>query len=635
MLRYMLLVWNPENQNAQITAEAVQGRLRAGATKTWHCHRSAPGFSLWHDDPMHRFVYPLDESDGEVLGTLFRGGSASADYAVLNNLATGESKRIRETRGAFLVDQYWGRYVGVLGGCGSASIYVIRSPRGGLPCFHTVRDGLHVFFSHMEDCAATRLFRFSVNTQYVAAHLCYTGFLGGSTGINEIRELAQGERVRVDPSGHTEWELLWNPAKICTSSARLEPAEAERSIRNVTQKCVWAEAALHPRILHHLSGGLDSAIVLACLRKAPSNPTVVCMNLYDDSPLGDERHFARLSAEAARCRLIEIEHLQGGAPFETLATAACRPCPGAYMAALHYGRAERRIANEWELGAVFDGSGGDQLFYNLESELVAADYLRARGPNREFVTLCASIARITGQTVYSVLGRSIRRRFSNRESILALKRTYSKLLTPQVINQGRPSTDLLHPWLRDMNGVPLGKRYQIQMLTIDLDPYDLTGESGDLVHIAPLLSQPLVECCLRIPSFVLSPHGQSRAAVRRAFVDRVPQVVIERTSKGIVDSFLREALQSNKEFLRSFILDGRLVELGMLDRTKVERLLADETQLFSEQAPELIYDYLDVETWLRSVENRAVSNAVEDFKHGDRTSDRSSPVLCDPLALGS
>ena len=99
----------------------------------------------------------------------------------------------------------------------------------------------------------------------------------------------------------------------------------------------------------------------------------------------------------------------------------------------------------------------------------------------------------------------------------------------------------------------------------------------------PLLSQPLVELCLRIPTYVLIRSGRDRALARRAFANDLPAEIIARYAKGRADHHSRNILDANLAFVRELLLDGALVQKGLLNRTNLELYLTrtDRLPIFS------------------------------------------------------
>jgi asparagine synthase (glutamine-hydrolysing) len=113
-----------------------------------------------------------------------------------------------------------------------------------------------------------------------------------------------------------------------------------------------------------------------------------------------------------------------------------------------------------------------------------------------------------------------------------------------------------------------------------------------------LTSQPLVELCLRIPVHLCIAGAWDRAIARRAFAADVPAEILWRRTKGGIDSYVKEALRRNARFVREMLLDGLLVQSGLLDKARLEEALGDAaigTRIGSAE----IFDHLTTEAWLR------------------------------------
>jgi len=91
--------------------------------------------------------------------------------------------------------------------------------------------------------------------------------------------------------------------------------------------------------------------------------------------------------------------------------------------------------------------------------------------------------------------------------------------------------------------------------------------------VNPLLSQPLVEFCLSVPSWNWIAGGENRSIARRAFESSLPEVLLKRTSKGTPNSFAFEVVDRNRKRLRDHLLDGRLAQHGLLDLAAIEEVL--------------------------------------------------------------
>ena len=115
----------------------------------------------------------------------------------------------------------------------------------------------------------------------------------------------------------------------------------------------------------------------------------------------------------------------------------------------------------------------------------------------------------------------------------------------------------------------------------------------------PLLSQPLVETCLRIPTYVLIRSGRDRAVARQAFERDLPSEIARRQAKGRADQHVRNILDANLDFVRELLLDGVLVKRGWLNRAALELYLTRERSPADHQYSEILQEHLCTEAWLR------------------------------------
>ncbi len=121
--------------------------------------------------------------------------------------------------------------------------------------------------------------------------------------------------------------------------------------------------------------------------------------------------------------------------------------------------------------------------------------------------------------------------------------------------------------------------------------------------ISPLLSQPLVELCLRIPSYTHFHEGRDRGLARRAFADAVPTPILARTWKDRVPGFPEEILRVNLPHIREMLLEGILVRERYLDRAALETALTGAALEATASVGEIL-DHMLVEAWLRSWSER-------------------------------
>lgn len=115
----------------------------------------------------------------------------------------------------------------------------------------------------------------------------------------------------------------------------------------------------------------------------------------------------------------------------------------------------------------------------------------------------------------------------------------------------------------------------------------------------PLLSQPVMEACLRTPSWMWISKGWNRAVARTAFASQLPADVLERRSKGTFMNYNAATYSRNKEAIRRFLVDGLLQSHGLLDTYKIN-LFLDAQPLPHTQSFMRIFSLCMIENWARN-----------------------------------
>ena len=154
-----------------------------------------------------------------------------------------------------------------------------------------------------------------------------------------------------------------------------------------------------------------------------------------------------------------------------------------------------------------------------------------------------------------------------------------------------------HPWVRAANHLPAAKRQQIADLVDSQCFFTASCDYADVVH--PLLSQPVIENCLRTPTYLLTHGGVERALARAAFSNDLPRDVIARTTKGDATAYYHTLLVQNLSAIRERLLDGWLVREKLVNRALLERAL-EENALIDGYAEPYILAAMMAESWARN-----------------------------------
>lgn len=602
MFKYMAFVWDKNDVLQSRIVDQLVPRLRAESA-AWHCALEQPGMRVFHTVKSHSStdVCRLQGNHGVILGALFKNADAQETVAcrVGRQLPIQECAQILASKGSRLVERYWGDYVAILTHPEATGASILRSPMGRLPCQYLKHAGVRIYFSWMEDCLRLQVGRFSVNWEYFATHMIDT-VPTRMTGLCEVSELQPGECIDVTPDGDTT-RMCWEPRKVASTNIVHDEREAAAVLRHAVRTSVHSWAACYDSIVLTLSGGLDSSIVLGCLADAPARPRITCLTEYSPGYDSDERKFARLAVAHTKCcdhveqsRNLEV-HLEG-----MLSVARCAVHRG-IIRRMEVSRPQARLAAEGGAGAFFSGSGGDEVFDPFSPRLSVVDYLFHHGWSIGVRHYLYESAQSESASIWRVGSAVLRQRFfPRRQDMLALATARKPMVNLAVI------ADLRNRFLRAQSAaaassyaVPPGKQSHIDGLLQVEEYYDPAGFPGDAEPIVPLMSQPVIEAVLRIPTYVLSAGGLDRGLARRAFALELPPEIANRRDKGGVNEHTLAILRRNLPFLRGLMLDGVLVQRGLLDRAKLEEALADvpsrtTSGLFG------IHNYISMEAWLRS-----------------------------------
>jgi asparagine synthase (glutamine-hydrolysing) len=603
VFRYIAFVWDgwantksTSDDIVQMLTERLQGTSKqwSGALLRRGMHVFVSGARTGSSE-----VYALNSADCVLLGTVFERCDEQADGPLpRKSFSLSECKQILATGCRSLRAQCWGRYVAFAQDSVRHRSYIFRDPTGGLPCYRIVFRGVEIYCSSVADAAELKVLTLTVDWDYIAARVAFGYIDARETALREVTEVMAGEQLMIGVDKF-ERTFAWNPLDVAADRP-IEVAEAaQQEMHRVTKVCVQSWQARYGSILHKLSGGLDSSIVLGCMKRGPGQPSLTCLTYYSWGSNEDEREWARLVAHAAHVRLLEMKR-NGAARLEDMLTITRSAAPTFYLGPLQTSNVEARVAREIGATAYFSGAGGDQLFYQGQAVLACADYLRTHGLGRRFVEVALHAAQLERLSIWRIFAEAYRQRQplspSNFRSAFASMRT---LTGDHLLAQTTARGGFTHPLFENIENFPPGKFSHASGLAIPTEFYDPLGSPDDPEQVHPLLSQPLIELCLRIPTYVLSNSGWDRAVARRAFRAEVPREVRNRRSKGGMDENAGEILSKNQKRARELLLNGHLVAAGLLDRGRVDQVLSEQPTRISSSVGE-IFDHLSTEIWLRS-----------------------------------
>lgn len=604
MLRYMGLYWNRTNDTAQAAADTIASQLQA-RVPAWSQILATQGLHILHlrDDTSAAAGTSISDERGVVFGTLFRSAkNPNVDATRVMAFSAQERERIVEAAGQTLMDSYWGRYVAFVFDPRHHRLQVFRDPSEGMPCYWMYYNGVTVIFSDLRDAVRVGAVPRSVNWSYIRAHLRWNRLHTHETGFEGVSALRGGECLTCCEGGEMR-SFYWTPHQFCRSTEFEDIASAARGLRSAVHQCAKTWASTYDTMVELLSGGLDSAILLSGLRRGCDASGVVCVNLVTPGAQGDERDYASKAAAFWGCELVE-QHLD---PAEVKLADSVDipviPIPSYHLFSYRMDEAMTHAARYCGAQALMSGRAGDQLFFKSRTSLTVADHIRRHWGFGHLIQIAKDRAIVTGSTITALVADAwkygVRRQQYDPYSTQFQYAPFLDNDTLGLINDD----DFRHPWLTGCYNVPPGKLDHIYTVIDSLIyNYDPLGSALHFDVVNTLISQPIIERCLEIPSYILASGRRDRGLARLAFSEDVPQEILTRRTKGGTSRYFSEVIEHNREFLCEFVLDGELARQKLIVPELLEPLLTG-----AEPFP---IDYcfpfmscISVEAWLRSFDN--------------------------------
>jgi asparagine synthase (glutamine-hydrolysing) len=599
MLRYIALLWEATDAGSSATAQELGRRVHADSDD-WQTVFSKEGLSiLLARSPFPCYAaHPIGDL-GSVLGVVFDRNDPDRSTARTQSrfFNEAESASILRSSGRHLVDNYWGRYVAFL--CDPRGTWkkVLRDPVGDILCYRARVRGVDVYFSSLPDFLKLRALPLSVNWDHLGLRVVTGNAWAEESALNELDCVHPGECVEHQGSRITRG-YYWHPFAIANQPAIERSDTAATELRSTAKACGSAWASLHKDAVHVLSGGLDSSIVLSCIAAAPTHPRVACVNFRTRDPDSDERIYARLTAAHSGVELAEIERhptFDFDGHFRSVPTVGpvCTVMRGLEVQPLVTQFAKVRGAT-----AVFSGDGGDMVFFRGWPQLAVIDYAHCHGLRPELMRQALGAALPTQLSVGRLLMDAVKFGVLGRPwSLTPFILKHCRLITDDVAHRAL-QVNFLNPWNTPSGSLPPGKlmhAFGLSRPGLFRDP--LPGTTV-LDFINPLMSQPILELCLRIPTWLHAAHGKDRVIARAAFAPDLPAEVVLRTWKGAADRHLRDMLVNNITKVREILLEGELIKKGILDRGRMTTALSSAPTRDGSHVAE-VFTYLSTEVWLQ------------------------------------
>lgn len=581
MSGFLLLVGD-EPQVAAVQARHLD-RSTADPPLTLRARHS--GVRLYAQDPLP--VTPFREQSGFIIGRWFRRAPTPRSTPITD----AETSAILATQGRWLIDHLWGGYLAVVAdvSCPNAHV-VLRDASGSFPAYHVETAGCSIYFDDVAVAIGLGLLDPLPDSVFAQHWLAYSGLRTARTGFTAVAELMPGS-ARAVIDGRTKSSALWSPWDHATPERQFDDFdEAAAALHDVVRHCTRLLADGTDRTVLELSGGLDSSIIAAAL--SPARADLSAMTFWTPAPDGDERSYARKTAALCRLPLAEISL----DPLAFTSDAIVRPHglrPGNHPA-LHaiddaFGAHLHAVAAR----TLLTGTGGDNVFCYLTTAAPVVDAFCTFGLSRVTFSALADVADLNGTTLWTA-ARFAWRKARRRERTAGHWPLAGDFLAPDAVPE-RPDR---HPWLdRPARALP-GKVEHIEAIVRIQALLDVSARGVGRTVIHPLLTQPIVETCLRIPSWLWVTGGQNRAVARAAFADALAPEVRTRRGKGRLESICLPLYCAERRTWRDLLLGGWLAQNRIIDADAVDGFLGNDATP-SDDRYFRIFELISIERWAR------------------------------------
>jgi asparagine synthase (glutamine-hydrolysing) len=580
MRRFLAVLWQSDRQPTTIPAAL---RLARSTGMRSVCH--VPGMMLAVND-IETLTFDASSCGmaGAVVGDVhYRHGPSDVRVD-----APAETERlVQACRSGELAKQCWGSFLALQQRSDDGSSEAYHSPFSSLPVYYATLPGAVVLASDAALLKALGESPCTIDWGSIAIQIAYDDFAFRSTCITGIRELRCGQALQWRRDHSPIVRSIWNPwAHAATDEWFDDEAAALERLEREMVRCTAARIHGLASPLLDLSGGLDSSVLAALISK--NGIDVQAVNMFSPATEGDERSFARAVADHLGIALTEA------APQADLVDI--RRCASPHLPRPHARSFVQEIdrltlAATSHTAAFINGGGGDAVFCHLQSSGPAVDVLRSPGSAAGFLRTVHEIA-ATAQVSFWVALRKALAKTTRSTSRVKLVGN-PKFLSGDVI--AAPSGDEL-PWPPPPRGVLPGKLEHVRGIYSSCFNMQGFARSSNMKAVFPLLSQPLVETCLRIPTWMWLAQGHDRYLARKIAGKWLPSQVAWRRSKGGLGQLQRDIYRLNKLAVREMLLDGVLQANGIIDRAAIEAQMVPGSELRSDQFPRLLR-LCDFEAW--------------------------------------
>lgn len=511
-------------------------------------------FCIGSLDEKNDKIIPIDDT-GIIMGRLF----TKTDYSPVSSF----NKQNDQTFTNDLMINYWGRYVAANWDKQANTLTIIRDPLGIGTLFYYQDPGQGCVFSsdiaHLYDVLEEKP---TLYWKYFTDFLADSNHALPITPFEGIKEILPGVQYSINDQGIHE-KILWNPPTQSQQFVYTSDKEIEDGLYKELKACILAWMHDAKGITVELSGGLDSSSLLVLYSTLAEGKIPVTALHHNDSAHVSSQELIYAKKIAEECNVpLKVLDFKEMRMLSDL-PAGWRPSrPSGFLP--YYGMNQQLLEYAHNSGCneIVSGQGGDHVFLAPMPQESLADYWLERGlfGSLDILNQISAQYRAPG---YAIVKNSIKAIWSYFQGkTLKIDEEYDKFKKNMLVN-AESSPFYLNEILKRYYPA---KAIHIKCLAHAAAYGDRDQRFENSVVTLPLLSQPLVEYALKIPTYRTALDGYNRYFFRKAISNLTDSKVIWRRGKGQVSSTYLKGLINEFDAIKSLLLNGKMLKQNIIKR---------------------------------------------------------------------
>jgi asparagine synthase (glutamine-hydrolysing) len=525
--------------------------------------------------------------------------------------------------GPSALDRFRGMFAFALADTETGELVLARDPLGIKPLFYFERGEGIVFASELKAITSAIGAELRVEPATLVASMLYYWVPEQRCAVRGVRKLPAGSWARIKPGGRPEIRQYWKIQDVAAAAAGQPAAD----LRSVIQESVRAHLVADVPVSTFLSGGLDSSIVTVLAHQDSSSVDAYTITFRAEDQkleaMPDDAVYARKVAAQFGVDLHEIEISPDIVDMlPRVVDFLDEPIgdPAAINTVLMC-----EAARERGVKVLLSGMGADELFGGYRKHLaclMASRYRRLPGVVRRPAQLAVSALPV------SIGDRGLRYpRWAKRFMTFAELPEEARFRRSYTLYDAASLTALVGPELGDCVAEVLDEHAAIYndnalddevnrmcladarlfMAGLNLTYTDRASMAASVEVRVPFVDKVVAEAAFTIAGQDKIRGKTAKAALKDAAESWLPREIIHRP-KASFGAPLRAWIRNDlKELIGDVLVGGELVQLGVLRKDPLLRLIADE-QAGREDYAKQIWQLLSMELWYRQA--RAVGVAL-------------------------